>query len=58
MMRKSPKGIGLLLLLLAALIMVVETLRHHSPSEMLVLTGVLIPIAVAGSQLVTNFWAR
>ena len=56
--RRFHRGISLALLLLAALILVVETLRHHSPSEMLVLTGVLIPIGVAGSQLVTNLWAR
>ena len=48
-------GISLALLFLAALLLVVEMLRHQRPMELLILSGLLVPIALLGSQLLSAF---
>ena len=51
------RGISLALLFLAALLLVVEMLRHKRPMELLMLSGFLVPIALLGSQLSSTFLA-
>jgi len=51
------RGISLALLFLAALLLVVEMLRHQRPMELLMLSGFLVPIALLGSQLSSTFLA-
>ena len=52
------RGISLALLFLAGLLLVVEMIRHRRPTELLILSGFLIPIALLGSQLLSAFLAR
>jgi hypothetical protein len=51
------RGLSLALLFLAGLLLVVEMVRHERPTELLVLSGFLIPIALIGSQLSSAFLA-
>src|SRR6516162_980772 len=51
------RGISLALLFLAALLLVVEMLRHQRPMELLILSGFLVPIALLGSRLSSAFLA-
>jgi hypothetical protein len=51
------RGISLALLLLAGLLLVVEMIRHQKPTELLILTGFLVPVALLGSQLSSVFFA-
>ena len=51
------RGISLGLLLLAELLLVVEMLRHERPTELLVLGGLLVPITLLGTQLLSAFLA-
>jgi len=49
------RGISLALLFLAGLLLVVEIIRHQRPMELLILSGLLVPIALLGSQLLSAF---
>jgi hypothetical protein len=51
------RGLSLALLFLAGLLLVVEMVRHERPTELLVLSGFLMPIALIGSQLSSAFLA-
>jgi len=51
------RGISLALLMLAAFILTVEMFRHRSAVELLVIGGVLAPIATAGLRLIREFRA-
>ena len=51
------RGLSLALLFLAGLLLVVEMVRHERPTELLVLSGFLVPIALIGSQLSSAFLA-
>jgi hypothetical protein len=50
------RGISLVLLLLAGLLLVVEMIRHKRPVELLILSGFLLPVALLGSQLSSTFF--
>ena len=52
------RGISLALLFLAGLLLVVEMIRHENPTELLILSGFLVPVALLGSQLSSAFFAR
>ena len=50
--------IALLMVALAALVLVVELARHHSPTEAALLVGVLVPIVLAGRWLLRDLRAH
>ena len=52
------RGISLVLVGLAGLILVVEAVRHHDPAELLALVGVLGLAAAAAGRLVRDFVAH
>ena len=52
------RGISLALLFLAGLLLVVEMIRHENPTELLILSGFLIPVALLGSQLSSAFFTK
>jgi len=54
--RRFHRGVSLGLLLLAALILAAETIRHHRTHELAALCGLLVPIGAIGSQLLSTFW--
>jgi hypothetical protein len=51
------RGISIALTFLAGLLLTVELFRHQRPIELLILSGVLIPIVLLGSQLLYAFFA-
>jgi hypothetical protein len=51
------RGISLALLFLAGLLLVVEMFRHERPTELLILSGFLVPVGLLGSQLSSTFLA-
>lgn len=54
-LRRFHRGISLVLLLLAVLILAVEMVWHHDVRDWLVLAGLLAPIAFAGSRYLVSF---
>jgi hypothetical protein len=50
--------IALLLVALAALVLMVELVRHHNPTEAALLVGVLVPIVLAGRWLLRDLRAH
>lgn len=56
--RRFHRGVSLGLLLLAALILAAETIRHHRANELVALSGLLVPIGAIGLQMLSTFWAR
>lgn len=50
------RGLSLTLLVLAAAWLVAEMFQHQKPVELLLLSGVLAPIALLGSQLLSAFF--
>ena len=57
-LRRFHRGISLVLLLLATIILVAETVRHAEPREFLIVGGLLIPISIAEMKLFASFLAR
>jgi len=51
------RGVSLTLLLLASAWLVAEMFRHQKPTELLLLGGVLAPITLLGTQLLSAFVA-
>jgi hypothetical protein len=52
------RGLSLALLALAGLILVLEVSRHDQPGDLLVVTGLLIPIALLGGRAVIGLRER
>jgi hypothetical protein len=52
------RGISLMLLLLAVLILVVEMFRHQTAHDWTALAGLLLPIGFVGSKLLVSFLGR
>jgi hypothetical protein len=50
--------IALLLVALAALVLIVELVRHHSPTEAALLVGVVVPVVLAGRWLLRDLRAH
>lgn len=57
-LRRFHRGISLVLLVLATLILVAETVRHGEPREVLLVVCLLVPIGLAETQLFVSFFAR
>jgi hypothetical protein len=57
-LRRFHRGISLVLLVLATLILVAETVRHGEPREVLVVVCLLVPIGLAETQLFVSFFTR
>lgn len=49
------RGLSLLLVLLAGLILVVEALRHHQPAELVVLGALFFAVTAMGGHLLSAF---
>jgi hypothetical protein len=54
-LRKFHRGISLVLLLVATVILLAETARHAAPRELLVVGGLLIPLGLAETNLFASF---
>jgi hypothetical protein len=54
-LRRFHRGISLVLLLLAAVILVAETGRHGEPRELFLLGCLLVPVGLAGARLLVSF---
>ena len=54
-LRRFHRGISLVLLVLAVLILAVEMIWHRDVRDWLVLAGLLVPIALAGSRYLVSF---
>jgi hypothetical protein len=57
-LRRFHRGISLTLLLLATTILIAETVRHHEPRELLVLSCLLSPIGLTEAKLFAAFLRR
>jgi hypothetical protein len=57
-LRRFHRGISLMLLLLAAMIVAAETWRHDSHRELAMLGSLLAMIGIAGSKLLKEFLER
>ncbi len=57
-LRRFHRGISLVLLLLAAVILAAETIRYTAPREALLLGGLLVPVSLAETKLLASFLAR
>ncbi len=57
-LRRFHRGISLVLLLLATIILVAVTVRHAEPRELFILAGLLIPLAIAETKLLSLFFTR
>ena len=57
-LRRFHRGISLVLLLLAALILAAEMMEYRAPHEWILLGVLLAPIVFAGSKLSVSFWER
>jgi hypothetical protein len=57
-LRRFHRGISLVLLVLATLILVAETVRHGESREVLVVVCLLVPIGLAETQLFVSFLTR
>jgi len=55
-LRKFHRGISLVLLFLATMILLVEMARHASPRELLLTVILLLPIGIAETKLFTSFF--
>ena len=54
-LRRFHRGISLVLLLLATIILLAETVRHAEPRELLIVGGLLIPVGLAETKLFASF---
>ncbi len=57
-LRRFHRGISLVLLVLATLILIAETVRHGEPREVLLLVSLLVPVGLAETQLFVSFFTR
>lgn len=57
-LRRFHRGISLVLLLLAAIILFAEAARHSGPRELLIVCCLLLPVGIIETKLVTSFFAR
>ena len=57
-LRRFHRGISLVLLVLATLILVAETVRHGEPREVRFVVCLLVPIGLAETQLFVSFLTR
>lgn len=57
-LRRFHRGISLVLLFLATLILVAEIVRHGEPRELLFVVCLLVPVGLAETQLVASFLTR
>jgi hypothetical protein len=57
-LRRFHRGISLVLLLLATLLLAAETVRHAEPRELLLLGCLLFPVGLAGARLFVSFLTR
>jgi len=60
-LRRFHRGLSLALLLLAAIILVAESVHHAEPRDMrdlALLAALLVTVGVAGTKLLTSFLAR
>jgi hypothetical protein len=56
--KRFHRGISLSILVLAALLLIAEMIRHQRPTELLVLGGCLAAVAVLGTRLFAAYFAR
>lgn len=54
-LRRFHRGISLVLLLLATIILVAVSVRHASPRELIIVGALLIPVAIAETKLFAAF---
>jgi hypothetical protein len=57
-LRRFHRGISLVLLFLATIILTAETARHIEPRDLLIVGGLLIPIGIAETKLFSAFLTR
>lgn len=57
-LHRFHRGISLSLFLLATVILAGEMIRHHDPSDLILLGILLAPIGFTGSKLSVSFWER
>ena len=57
-LRRFHRGLSLTLLVLAAVILAVEIVRHHEPREWILLAVLLAAIGFSASHLSVSFWER
>jgi hypothetical protein len=57
-LRQFHRGISLVLLFLAAVLLVAETVRHAEPRDVLIVGSLLIPVGIAETRLFVSFLAR
>lgn len=54
-LRRFHRGISLVLLLLATIILVAEAVRHDAPRDLVIVGCLLIPVGVTGTKLFASF---
>lgn len=54
-LRRFHRGISLVLLLLATMILVAEAVRHAAPRDLLIVGCLLLPVGLAGTKLFASF---
>ena len=54
-LRRFHRGISLVLLLLATIILVAVSVRHAEPRELIIMGALLIPVAIAETKLLATF---
>jgi hypothetical protein len=57
-LRRFHRGISLVLLLLATVILVAETVRHAEPRELFLVGCLLLPVGLAEAKLLVSFRTR
>lgn len=57
-LRRFHRGISLVLLFLATIILAAETARHAEPRELLLVGCLLVPVSLAETKLLTSFLKR
>jgi hypothetical protein len=57
-LRRFHRGISLVLLVLATLILAAETVRYGAPRELFLVACVLVPVGIAETQLFLSFLMR
>jgi len=57
-LRRFHRGISLTLLLLATIILIAEAARHPAPRELLIVSCLLVPVAIAETKLFVSFLTR
>jgi hypothetical protein len=57
-LRRFHRGISLVLLLLATIILIAESVRHPEPREVLLASCLLVPVGLAEAKLFASFLTR